>query len=138
MGREAGQKVQVDGVHRGDDNLDLAAIEGFDHEIQDQGALRRSEVDGIAFEQRLGVPVERIIFADRRRVLVIAVYLLTVAAGAEAFGIAGKPRAVGVGHAVEPMVPGGSGGSSHEGKLREPMLKVKRKPHKAQGACSLG
>ena len=103
---EAGEEVEVNFSDRGDDDFDIAAMQGFDKQLNDQFALLHRQMNGITLHEVFGISMALIVFPFGRWVFVVAFNVLAVMAGAEAFGVAGEPCAVRMAHAVVPVVPG--------------------------------
>jgi hypothetical protein len=68
-------------------------------------ALRQVEKDRIALDRALCVLVETFVDARRRWVPVVTLDVLAVVARAETLGVTRQPRAKGVTHHVEPVLP---------------------------------
>ena len=103
---EAGEEMKMDFSDRGDDDFKMAALQRFDKQLNDQLALLHRQVDGITLHDIFGMSMSLIVFSLGRRVFIVTFDVFAMMAGAEAFGVAGEPSAVGVAHAVIPVVPG--------------------------------
>ncbi len=102
---EADEEVKMDFSDRCNDDFNIAALQGFDKQFYDQLTLLHRQVDGVTLHEDFGMSMALIVFSLGRRVFVIAFDVFAMMAGAEAFGVAGEPSAVGMAHAVVPVVP---------------------------------
>lgn len=133
--RKACQRVEVDAIDGDDAKLDAPFLESADEFLYRALALLATQIYRIALHEFLGALPQHVVLAFWRRIAVVTVNMLAVVSRAEAFGIPGQPRPVGVTQDVKPVVPGlRRDGERFHWIDRSSLMRV----GKAQGASTLG
>src|SRR5437899_1754088 len=105
MVRTSHQCVQMIPVEGADPGFDFLLNQSLDDLVEDELTKLAVDLYGVALHQGFGIIEERVVFSFWRRVLVVAVDVFAVVAGAPTSGITTQPGTVGVRDTVVPVVP---------------------------------